>query len=85
MRGLHHHQGLREPIGEVLGAFDAEDEILLRVDLIEPIDRRRQQRRADRGVLERQRDVGLRVQAGARLDPAVAQLDPAAGRPRRAP
>ena len=52
VRGLHRHQRLREPVGEVLRPLDAEDEILLRVDLIEPVDRRGEQRGADRRVLE---------------------------------
>ena len=68
VRGLHHHQGLREPVGQVLRTVDAEHKILLRVDLIEPVDRRRQQRRADRGILEGERDIGLRMLAGARSD-----------------
>ena len=78
VRGLHHHEGLREPVGQVLRTVDAEHEILLRIDLIEPIDRRRQQRRAGRGILEEKRDIGLRMQAGARCNLAVADLDPAA-------
>src|ERR1700738_1375392 len=38
--GLGQHDGLREPVGEVLWPVDGELEVLLRIDLVEPIDRR---------------------------------------------
>ena len=79
VRGLHLHEGLREPVGQVLRAVDAEGEILLGVDLVEPVDRRRQQGDAERGILEGERDVGLGMHPGARGDVAVANFDPAAG------
>ena len=41
---LAQHQGLGEPVGQIFRAVDGEIEILLRVDLVEPIDRRHQQR-----------------------------------------
>ena len=47
---------------EVLGPVDRELEILLGVDLVEPVDRRHQQVGAERGVLERERDVGVAAQ-----------------------
>src|SRR5262249_45261755 len=71
------HYGLGKPVGEVLGAVDGELEILLSIDLIEPIDRRREERGADRGVLERQRNVGCFVKSAARSYPAVPHLEPA--------
>ena len=74
---LAHHQGLREPVGQIFRAVDGEIEILLRVDLVEPVDRRHQQRGADLGVLEHQLDVGLCVQAGAGRDHAVVEGVPA--------
>ena len=58
--GLAHHQGLGEPVGQVLAPLDPEDEILLRVDLGEPVDRRGQQLGAPGRVLERQLDVRVR-------------------------
>ncbi len=79
VRGLHGHEDLRKPICQVFRTIDAEGKILLRVDLVEPVDRRRQQRGADRRILEGERDVGLGMQPGARADFAVAQLDPAPG------
>jgi hypothetical protein len=39
---LDHHQGLGEPGAEILRPVDAELEVLLRVDLLEPVDRRGQ-------------------------------------------
>ena len=75
---LAHHQGLGEPVGQIFRAVDGEIEILLRVDLVEPVDRRHQQRGADLGVLEHQLDVGLGVQAGAGRDHAVVEGVPAA-------
>ena len=74
---LRHHQRLRKPVGKTLFALDGEDEVLLRVDLIEPVDRRHQQRGADLGILEHQLDVGLLVQPGARCDLAVVEFVPA--------
>ena len=56
---LRHHHGLREPVGEAVVALHGEREFLLRVDLVEPVDRRRQQAGAERRVLERDRDVGV--------------------------
>ena len=79
MRGLHHHQSLREPVGQILGTIDTEGEILLRINLVEPVDRRRQQGDAERGILEGERDVGLGMHPGARGDVAVANFDPAGG------
>src|ERR1043166_6394433 len=35
-------QKAREPVGEVLRSVDADHEILLRIDLLQPVDRRRQ-------------------------------------------
>ncbi len=75
---LAQHQGLREPVGQIFRAVDGEIEILLRVDLVEPVDRRHQQPGADLGVLEHQLDVGLFVQAGAGRDHAVVERVPAA-------
>jgi hypothetical protein len=74
---LAHHQGLREPVGQIVRPVDGEIEILLRVDLVEPIDRRHQQRSADLGILEHQLDVGLFVQACAGRDRAVVEGEPA--------
>ena len=75
---LAQHQGLREPVGQIFRAVDGEIEILLRVDLVEPVDRRHQERGADLGVLEHQLDVGLFVQTGAGRDRAVVERVPAA-------
>ena len=77
--GLAHHQGLGEPVGQVLGAIDRENEVLLGVDLVEPVDRRRQQLGAPCRVLEHELDVGARVQAGPGADPAVPDGEPASG------
>ncbi len=77
-RRLRRHQRLREPVGQSLFALDGEQKILLSVDLVEPVDRRHEQRGAGRGILEHQLDVGLFVQPGPRSDLAVAQFDPAA-------
>jgi hypothetical protein len=71
--------GLREPVGQVLRTVDAKREILLGVDLVEPIDRRRQQGCGGRRILEGERDIGLAMQPGARADLAVAEFDPASG------
>ena len=76
--GLHHHDGLREPVGVILGPVDAEHEVLLRIDLVEPVDRRRQQAGADRGVLEHQLAVGAGMQARPRTDLPLLELEPAA-------
>src|SRR5262249_56458399 len=40
---LAHHDGLREPVGEILRTIDGELEILLRIDLVEPVDERHEQ------------------------------------------
>ena len=75
--GLAQHDGLREPVGEVLRPIDGELEVLLRVDLVEPVDRRRQQAGAGLGILERQRHVGVGAQPCARSHLAVADRKPA--------
>ncbi len=77
--GLAQHDGLRPPVGEIVGAVDREVEFLDGVDLLEPVDRRHQQRGADRGVLERERHVRLGVLARARRDAAAEHLVPARG------
>ena len=76
--GLRHHQRLREPVGQILRPVDGEDEILLRIDLLKPVDRRRQQAGADSGVLEHQLDVGIGMLAGTRDHDTVLELEPAA-------
>jgi hypothetical protein len=63
--GLAHHQRLRKPICEMLRPFDGEREILLCVDLVEPVDRWHQQRSAGRSIFEHQLDVGFGMQTGA--------------------
>ena len=73
-----HHDGLREPVGEVLRPLNGQLEILLRVDLIEPIDRRHQQIGAERGVFEGERHVGVGAQARTRCHLAIADRVPAA-------
>src|SRR5262249_35632174 len=73
---LAHHDGLREPIGEVLRPFDGELEILLRVDLVEPVDRRHEQIGGDRGGLEGERDFSVGAQPAARRHLAVADRVP---------
>src|SRR5206468_7271892 len=50
---LAHHDGLREPVGEILRPFEGELEILLRVDLVEPVDWRHEKTDTARGGLER--------------------------------
>ena len=75
---LAHHDGLGEPVGEILRAVDRELEILLRVDLIEPVDWRHQQIGAERGVLEGKCHVGVRAQSVPRRHFAVADGVPAA-------
>ncbi len=77
-RALRHQHGLREPIHQPVVTRHAEGEFLLRVDLIEPVDRRRQQRSADRGILEGDRDVRVLQDAGAGGDLAVVEFEPAA-------
>jgi hypothetical protein len=76
--GHGRHHGLGPPIGEVLRPLDGEVEILLGVDLVEPVDRRGQQRGADRRVLEGERDVRHGMEPGARGDLAATDLEPAA-------
>ena len=76
--GLAHHHGLREPVGEVLRPVDAQHEILLRVDLAQPVDRRGEQLDAGGGILEHQLAIGLRVQPCARANDAIPELKPAA-------
>ena len=75
---LAHHDGLREPVGEILRPFDGELEILLRVDLIEPVDRRHEQIGGDRGGLEGERDFSVGAQPRARRHLAVADRVPTA-------
>ncbi len=75
---LAHHDGLREPVGEILGALDGELEILLRIDLVEPVDRRHEQADAQRSVLERQGHVGISAQPRSRRDASVTDRVPAA-------
>ena len=76
---LHHHHGLGEPVRQVLRPLDRQLEVLLRVDLGQPVDRRRQQLGGDRSILEAERHVGLAVPAGARGDAAVLEPEPARG------
>jgi hypothetical protein len=75
---LAHHDGLGKPVGEILGAVDRELEVLLRIDLIEPVDRRHEQRRAELRVLESEDNVGLRMHPRPRRALAVANGEPAA-------
>src|SRR5262245_23308832 len=75
---LAHHDGLREPVGEVLGPVDRELEILLRVDLVQPVDRRHQQIGAERRGLECQGDVGVAAQPASRGHLAAMDRVPAA-------
>jgi hypothetical protein len=75
---LAHHDGLGEPVGEILWAVDRELEILLRIDLIEPVDRRHQQVGTERGVLEGKRHVGVRAQSVSRGHLAVTDGVPTA-------
>src|SRR5258708_39953790 len=75
---LADHDGLREPIAEILRPIDSELEILLRVDLIEPVDRRHEQIGAECGRLEAERDVGVGAQPRAGAYPPVADRVPAA-------
>ena len=46
---LAHHDRLREPVGQVLRPIDRQHEVLLGVDLAQPIDRRRQKLAPDGG------------------------------------
>ena len=67
---------LSEPVREVLGAVNRKREILLRIDLMEPVDRWCEQGRAGRGVFEKKCDIRLRMQTGSRFDLSVADFDP---------
>ena len=77
-RGLAQHQRLGEPVGEVFRAVDGQLEVLLGVDLVEPIDGGHQQLDAQTSGLEAERDVGVLVQAAPRAHLAIAQREPAA-------
>ncbi len=77
-RRLAHHHSLGEPVGQVFRPVDREDEILLGVDLPQPVDWRHEEAGADCCVLEHQLAVGCRMQAGAGADRAVLELEPAA-------
>jgi len=70
--------------GEVLGPVDRKHEVLLGVDLIEQLIGGISSVAPTRCVLEHQLAVGLCVQAGARANGAVAELEPNARSPRRA-
>src|SRR5207247_6759603 len=75
---LAHHDGLRKPIAQIFRSLDCELEIFLRVDLVEPVDRRHEQGGAERCSLEGERDVRIRSQPSAGAYPAVADRVPAA-------
>ena len=76
--GFQPAKGGHEPDSEVIGAVQADLEILRGVDALQQVERRRQEALRDRLVLEVEGKVGPRVDALARADPAVVELDPAA-------
>ena len=72
------HDGLGEPVGKVLRTIHGHLEVFLRVDLVQPVERRRQQISAEGGVLEGDGDVRIGVDAATRGHPAILDLEPAA-------
>jgi hypothetical protein len=76
--GLRHHHGLREPVRQILRPVDGDLEVLLRVDLVQPVDRRRQQLGGQLCGLEREADIGVVAHPRARADLAAPEREPAA-------
>src|SRR5262249_8928261 len=74
---LAQHHRLREPVAQLLGPIDGQLEILLCVDLIEPIDRRHQQIRAQLRSFEGNGYVRAFAQSGAGGNPAILDGKPA--------
>ncbi len=79
-QGLGQQDGAGEPGGQLVRPVHLELEVLDGVDLLLLADRRGEQLRGDRGVLERQIHVRARMNAGARAHRAVAEGEPAAHR-----
>ncbi len=72
------HDGLGEPVAQLVGPLERQVEVLLRVDLALIVDRRGQQPGGELRVLEAQHHVGLGVKPASGADAAVLEAVPAA-------